>query len=254
VGTVGPVVAQRVQGDGTSVAETDAGDLTGVRKTGGTLDVDAQGGTGTVSNLPAFRVVNQFTAGSLPSILTGLFEQTLEVSNPTGSTIDAVRVVIGNLGTGVRVVNAAGTFNGQAYVQLNRPLGVGETVRLIVEYSVPLGTSPPVAPTFQALAVVALPAVTPVGSVVSDGFRVSRTPGTAPTGDRALVEWNTILGRTYYVQTSADGGTTWTTVLSPLTGTGARVVWLDNGPPKTSSDSAGLSSRIYRVILEGLGP
>lgn len=254
VGTVGPVSVQRVQGDGTTLVETDAGDLTGVRKSGGSLVVDAQGGTGTVGNLPAFRVVSTFTAGSLPSILTGLFEQLLEVSNPTGSSIDAVRVLIGNLGAGVRVANAAGSVNGVAYVQLNRPLGAGETVLLTIEYSVPLGTVPPLAPTFLAAAVDALPAVTPVGSVVSDGFRVSRTPGTAPTGDRAQVEWNTILGRTYYVQTSADSGATWSTVLSPITGTGTRVVWLDNGPPKTNSDSAGLNSRMYRVILESLGP
>ena len=254
VGTVNAVSVSRVQGDGTTLAAADAGDLTGVRKTGGTLDVDAQGGTGTVGNLPAFQVITTFTAGSLPSILTGLFEQTLEVSNPTGSSIDAVRVLIGNLPAGVRVANASGSVNGVAYVQLNRPLGAGETVRLIVEYSVPLGTLPPLAPTFLVEAVDALPAVTPVGSVVTDGFRVSRTPGTAPTGDRALVEWNSLLNRTYYVQTSADGGTTWSTVLSPVTGTGARVVWLDNGPPKTNSDSAGLTSRMYRVILESLGP
>ena len=34
-----------------------------------------------------------------------------------------------------------------------------------------------------------------------------------------------------------------------LTGTGAQLAWVDNGPPKTDSDSSTVATRYYRVII-----
>jgi hypothetical protein len=65
----------------------------------------------------------------------------------------------------------------------------------------------------------------------------------------ALVEFNTISNRLYYVQyaPSADS-TNWATSLPPLRGTGQRVQWIDNGPPKTVSLPGPGTNRFYRVL------
>jgi hypothetical protein len=65
----------------------------------------------------------------------------------------------------------------------------------------------------------------------------------------ALVEFNTISNRLYYVQYAPiAAATNWSTALPPLTGTGQRVQWIDNGPPKTDSVPGGTSNRFYRII------
>ena len=79
----------------------------------------------------------------------------------------------------------------------------------------------------------------------ADQFLVRRIPS-----GQATVEWNTLLGRTYWVEYSDDAGMSWETVLAPVAGTGLKVVWLDNGPPKTDADSAARPARSYRVILQ----
>jgi hypothetical protein len=66
--------------------------------------------------------------------------------------------------------------------------------------------------------------------------------------DLFLVEFSTTLGRRYYVQYSSDM-TNWKTALPAVMGTGSRVQWIDNGPPKTESLPSSESSRFYRIIL-----
>jgi hypothetical protein len=82
--------------------------------------------------------------------------------------------------------------------------------------------------------------------------------GTVLNVDRALyvngaflVEFNTLAGHTYYVQytDSAKAAGAWKTALPPVVGTGSRVQWVDDGPPKTDPVPANASGRFYRVLL-----
>src|SRR5262249_51802892 len=56
---------------------------------------------------------------------TGLYEQTVRVSNPTYYSLDAVRVLIMNLANGTTVYNASGVTNGIPYVQSYAPIPSG---------------------------------------------------------------------------------------------------------------------------------
>jgi len=89
----------------------------------------------------------------------------------------------------------------------------------------------------------ALAPINPVGTLLGN-VNVLRTPD-----NRNLLQFATQMGRTYYVQYSDDGGANWTTVLSPVIGTGNNYAWLDNGPPKTITDSRLAPNRLYRVVL-----
>ncbi len=135
--------------------------------------------------------------------------------------------------------------DGKPFIQYNQPLTPGQVVDLVIEYFVPIESSIPTAPTFLPLVVQPLPSVNPTGTVVTDGFRVQKHPD-----DRFTVEWFSIIGRTYWVQYSDDSGSTWNTVLAPVTGTGLKMVWLDNGLPKTNQSSELTPNRQYRIILE----
>jgi hypothetical protein len=66
-----------------------------------------------------------------------------------------------------------------------------------------------------------------------------------------LVEFTTVLGHPYYVQygETVEGLVTGKTVLPPVTGTGSRVQWVDNGPPKTATPPTN-GFRFYRVLSD----
>jgi hypothetical protein len=55
-----------------------------------------------------------------------------------------------------------------------------------------------------------------------------------------------------YADTPADlmDSATVQTAFPSVTGTGSRVQWIDNGPPKTASPPTN-GSRFYRVLLQG---
>jgi len=66
-----------------------------------------------------------------------------------------------------------------------------------------------------------------------------------------IVEFRTVLGNNYFVQyaETPEGLITGKTALPLVTGTGSRVQWIDNGPPKTiSPPTNGL--RFYRVLSD----
>jgi hypothetical protein len=171
---------------------------------------------------------------------TGLFEHTVRVTNPTAYPYDAVRVLIKNLRSVTRVYNASGKTNGIPYVQSNVPVPPGGSVDFRIEYYDPDRIEPH--PTLVAELVSASPPENPMGTFqhVSRALRLSN--GTF------LIEFNSLLNRTYYVQYSKSL-TEWKTVTPALTGTGTRMQWIDNGPPKTESNPAETPCRFYRVLL-----
>jgi len=171
---------------------------------------------------------------------TGLFEETVRVTNPTYSTFDAVRLSVYGLTNGATVYNLSGTANGVPYVQSSGPLAAGGYVDFVIEYYVPSRVAPN--PTL-----VALPA-TPL----SRAFAV----GTAQHVDRivllpdktVLLEFTSISNRIYSILYGSDLGT-WETAVPSITGNGTRVQWIDNGQPKTESSPATTPRRFYRLTL-----
>ena len=110
----------------------------------------------------------------------------------------------------------------------------------------PNATLIPTAPTFLCEAVTPLAAVNPNGTVLSPVNVVRFTD--APDQNRYALTFQSLKGKTYYIQYSSDGFN-WTTVLTPYAGTGGILVWLDNGAPKTTSDSATVTQRFYQVVV-----
>jgi hypothetical protein len=62
------------------------------------------------------------------------------------------------------------------------------------------------------------------------------------------VSFDTILNRSMIIQYS-DDMKSWITVNPPVAGTGERVTWVDDGPPKTQSHPRDELTRYYQVIL-----
>ena len=176
---------------------------------------------------------------------TGLFYQTVRVSNPTAAPLAALRLWVeldaNSLARSVQVWNATGRSNDVPYLSYNMSLAPGESVDLQIEYYVADRRTFP-NPVFRAEVVAPDPPFEPAGTAL--GF-VRQVP---LTGGLFLVEFSTTAGRWYYVQYSSDM-TDWKTAPPAVMGTGSRVQWIDTGPPKTESLPSSGTNRFYRVLL-----
>ena len=169
---------------------------------------------------------------------TGLFEQTIRIQNAGSNAIAAAQVWLKNVPLGVTVYNAVGrTPNLHPYVVYNRPLAVGSSVDLVIEYF--RATRRP----FLAPSAVAKP----IAPVVFSGPRGERQRilRKIPIGtDQMLVEFVAISALRYAVQYS-DDGIIWKTAQPDITARADRVFWMDYGAPKTEGTPT--SARSYRV-------
>jgi P pilus assembly chaperone PapD len=173
---------------------------------------------------------------------TGLFEQTVRVSNPTYSTFDAVRVYVGNLTNHAVLWNATGTTNGMSYVESYNGVAPGGHVDFVLEYYVPSRLQPN-------------PTLTPVlvppaqgGGVSVSGFQQHIDRIIVLPNLNILVEFSTLTNRLYYIQYTSDMRS-WRTAVPAVRGNGTRIQWIDAGPPKTDSPPTTVPSRSYRLIL-----
>jgi len=171
---------------------------------------------------------------------TGLFEQPIRVSNPSSFGFSAVCIFVSNLPQLCRVWNASGTSNGLPFIQYNQPVAPGHSVDMIIEYYDPLRTEPK--PILYAEAVSPMEPINPVGTELRVNRQRWLSDGTF------LLEFNSALNRTYYVQ-YCDDLSTWKTVVPTISGTGSRTQWIDNGPPRTDSAPARSKTRLYRVVV-----
>jgi VCBS repeat-containing protein len=171
---------------------------------------------------------------------SGLFEQTVRVSNPTASGYEGVRVLIRNLATGVQVYNASGNTNGVPYVQSLVPVAPGGSIDFVIEYYVPNRVAPN--PVLSAEAAAPTPPPNPAG----DAQRILRQFKVSDGG--MLLEFDSVSNRTYYVQYSSNFAD-WKTALPAIKGTGEHAQWIDNGPPKTEIPPSQSPIRFYRVLM-----
>jgi len=183
-------------------------------------------------------------AATNASLQSGLFSQKVRVTNPAGTLADLRLLVRGltndSLGIAMLVYNAAGFTNGIPYVQFG-PMTPGSSVDLTLNYYVADRVTVP--------------------NVTYEAQLLPFTAVTIPTNnpinlDRALftngvfaVEFNTLLNASYYIQyQDILGGTDWQSVVPGVAGTGSRVQWIDDGPPKTLSVPSSQTNRFYRVF------
>jgi len=179
---------------------------------------------------------------------TGRFEQTVIITNPGPGTVDAVRLYVQGLRSGVHFQNASGTNAGRAYAQYSLPLLPGATVTFVLKFYVPdRGTF---SDTLQAEAASPEPARPVVGGLaVSRVFLLSAILGEP----RVVVEFATIPGRSYTVIYRDPGSPHWLAAMPPIIASATVTQWFDDGPPETTSRPGPIGSRDYRV-LAGLPP
>lgn len=170
---------------------------------------------------------------------TGLFKQTVTITNNNPGALPAFRVLVGGLPAGVTVANAQGEILGNSFLLFNQPLASGENIELTVEY-LQADASGGFEPTFE---IELLDAVE--NQNAGEGVEVDRCEVLA-NGD-VLIEFPSEIGAIYTVQYSQNGEV-WANVVPDITAGGTRLQWIDNGPPKTASHPSGEKLRLYRVI------
>ena len=180
---------------------------------------------------------------------TGLFEQSVTVTNTGPLTAAAVRLYVDGLRSGVQCYNASGNNAGRPYAQYNLPLNPNQTVTFRLEFYVPDRGS--FTDTFQAVAT--LPGSS---TPASGGFAINRvfTDTRVSGSPRFVIEFPTVPGQTYTIIYSDDGMATWQ-VATPAMTAGATVTqWYDDGPPETLSKPLSAGNRFYRVIAGPVTP
>ncbi len=186
---------------------------------------------------------------------TGLYEETVSVTNIGTAPVHALRVYINGAGgipvplrSGVSLYDATGTNSLGQYVEYdppyNSPLLSGGNVSFLLEFYV--SDRRPFTNSLTAVAVLAPPAATVSGTPVSVSRLQILNGGGGP---RYLVQFNTIPGRTYTILYS-DDLITWTAAVPSIVASANGTQWYDGGPPETVSNPASVSRRFYQVILD----
>ncbi len=137
-------------------------------------------------------------------------------------------------------INSAGTNLNTIYAQINN-LAPAESRTLTLEYYVSDHRTVPPA-TYSVYSAdrvnLILPPTLEALSITTNRF----------VNGTFIIEFPTQLGRYYYVQyDSTSSFTNPLTSFPAVTGTGSRVQWIDDGPPKTISPPVN-GSRFYRVL------
>ena len=171
---------------------------------------------------------------------TGLLIQEYDVLN-TGGVAAVFRVLIRNMPAGSQVWNAHGTVDGIPYVDLPSSLAVGATQRISIEYRSQDRTTMPT-PEFEVTS------ATPI-NITPEGLASALQPRATLAGGNILLEFNSTAGTSYYIQYTSDLTAPWQTALPKVDGTGNRIQWIDNGPPKTATHPSANPTRFYRIVV-----
>jgi hypothetical protein len=171
---------------------------------------------------------------------TGLFIQTVRITNNTTRTPSGIRLWVDGLPPEVSVWNRHGLVAGRPYLDYTPALPPGQLVDMQVEfYSTTRRPFP--APSY-AVQEINPPVVTP-----PSGSTQGISPRLALANGNCLLEFSTTLGTTYYIQYSSDL-ITWKTALPAVMGNGTKVQWIDNGPPRTETKPTEGLGRFYRLV------
>ena len=175
---------------------------------------------------------------------TGLMEQTVRLVNVSTSTLASVRLTVSHLTNWL--YNAVGTNNNNPFAVYANTLNPNQSVDLILEYFVPTRIPIEVGDTnYTALGVPAINLTAPGNT--NSVFSITRTV-LLPDGS-LLIEFPSVPGASYSVLYSTNADFSNPLIAQPsITAPADRVQWIDDGPPKTVSPPASVSSRFYRVL------
>jgi hypothetical protein len=169
---------------------------------------------------------------------TGLFEQTVRVTNGGSGSVNAARLIVRGVPLDVQVYDASGSLGGTPFLQYNLPIPAGATVRLHFNYFRRNRQNIPqpdfVVQETNPIFVGTMPPFTTVNSV------------TRLRSGRFLVVFSAKPWRRYVVQYSADRQN-WKSATPIITASSTQEQFHDDGPPRT--DSKPDASRSYRVML-----
>ena len=172
---------------------------------------------------------------------TGLLLQEVTITNTSAASV-VFNLYVKNLPAGTTLWNARGEFNGVPYVKVpGEGLAPGASVKLTLEYRSHDRATVPV-PIFE------LDRAAPQeGKYLATAEQVLNPRGSLANGD-FLLEFDSEAGKSYLVTYSHDN-VKWTDVRPKIEGTGNRIQWIDNGPPKTESHPSAVGSRFYRIYI-----
>ena len=215
-----------------------------------TFDPNPTNNTGV---LPASQVLTTVSLAQLEWIAglpvfnpqTGLYEESVTVTNTGSNTVAGLRLYVGGLPNGVSLWNATGT-NGLPYVQYNFPLNPSNSVGFVLEFYDP--TRMAFSNTLSVVAIIPPNNTNGLGTngavAITKIFTDVRTNGT-----RFVIEFNTVPGKTYTILYSADlFAPVWKVGTPSVTASANITQWYDDGPPKTESKPTSVNSRFYRLI------
>ena len=188
----------------------------------------------------------QFGIGSTMTGLnpqSGLYEESVVVTNIGPTTAAAIRMYVDGLRPGVTLFNATGTNAGRPYVQYNAPLNPAGSVAFTLEFYVPDRGA--FANSLSAVAV--LPNSTATNSAGS--VPISRVFADILSGaQRFVIEFATTPGGSYTVIYSDDNMANWNAATPSINASATVTQWFDDGPPKTLSKPLTGGSRFYKVL------
>lgn len=188
----------------------------------------------------------EFESSLLLNRQTGLREQTLTFTNRGQRAIGGFDVVITGLPAGVVVNNASDHSGDVATIAMRRPLGVGESVTIVIEYFVP----------DRGIAFVpriALSVTLPEAPRAAAGEALAIERSLRMEDGAFLIEFSSVPGNRYEIQYS-DGGGPWKASPAVIRAAGNRLQWIDRGPPRTETPPTAVGSRFYRVKELGESP
>jgi uncharacterized repeat protein (TIGR01451 family) len=175
---------------------------------------------------------------------TGLYEEDVTVTNTGVSTVAGVRLLVGGLRSGVTLYNATGTNAGTPYAEYDLPLNPSNTVTFALEFYNPSRLVFTNTLTVVAILPAGIVGIGTNGIAVTNVFMDTRIAGDT----RFVIEFATVPGAVYTIIYSDDDMATWQVATPSITANANITQWYDDGPPKTVSPPASISSRFYRVI------
>jgi hypothetical protein len=179
------------------------------------------------------------------NLQSGLFEHRILIANPAAVTMTNLNILVADAGFDSRT-NAIRLYNGQfTDTVLVTNLVPGESRVLTIEFYVPDHVTVPnpkylVSP-FDFASLSLPPTVAKTLAVDVTRYLTNST----------IVEFSTQLGRQYFIQyaNTTDALVTGKVVFPSVIGTGSRIQWIDNGPPKTDSPPTN-QTRFYRILTD----
>ncbi|MBK8094783.1 MAG: hypothetical protein IPK32_23155 [Verrucomicrobiaceae bacterium] len=208
---------------------------------GQTLDPFITFGNATLTVQPGVVTATVVASGDLRTDRqTGMLLRDYVLTN-TGTRASAFRVWIRNLASNWQVWNRHGIVDAVPYVDITQLVPAGQSVTFTLEfYASPRVGTPD--PTLDAVGITAAPPIV-------EGTTSSLAPRATLNGGDVLLEFATESGKNYTIQYSSDL-VNWNSVLPKIQGTGSRVQWIDNGPPKTPIRPVSAGARFYRMVAE----